>query len=270
MKLSRTLQYLAFLALAASQLALSSPTRAESKTITVFAAASLKNALDEVAARFVGATGNRVVISYAASSTLGKQVLAGAPADVFISADQAWMEHLEKNNAIEPASRKPLLSNALVVIAPQESTAQLTLSEGFDLKPLLGDGRLAVAETTSVPAGKYAKAALEHFGAWQSLEPRLAQAPDVRAALALVARGEAPLGIVYASDAAAEPAVRVVATFPAASHPEIVYPIALTREATAVEAAQFVAFAAGIDAANIFARHGFTSLTCDADCRKTN
>ncbi len=270
MKLSHPLHYLALLAIAASQLAPYSPARAENKTVTVFAAASLKNALDEVATRFLGATGNRVLISYAASSTLAKQVLAGAPADVFISADQAWMDHLEKNSAIASTSRQPLLSNALVVIAPQGSTAQLTLSEGFDLKPLLGDGRLAVAETTSVPAGKYAKAALEHFGAWQSLEPRLAQAPDVRAALALVARGEAPLGIVYASDAAAEPAVRVVATFPAASHPAIIYPIALTSEATSAEAARFVAFAAGIDAANIFARHGFTSLMCDADCRKTN
>lgn len=244
--------------------------RAENRDIVVFAAASMKNALDEVSARYEAQTSKNVVISYAASSTLAKQILAGAPAQVFISADQDWMSFVEQNGAILPGSRRELLGNSLVLIAPKESTAQISIGPGFDLRSQLGDGRLAVAETTAVPAGRYAKAALTHFGVWTSLEDRLAQAVNVRAALALVARGEAPFGIVYATDAAAEPAVRVIATFPADAHPAIVYPAALTKDVIGEDAADFLAFASSTTAAAIFARHGFKSRICANDCRNTN
>lgn len=255
---------------AASQLAFSSGPRAEGKPIVVFAAASLKNALDDAIARYASAADHRVVVSYAASSTLAKQIVAGAPAQLFFSADQDWMDFLEKNDALAPGTRQQLLGNALVLIAPKDTPVQVTLGPGVDLTSPLNGGRLAVAETTSVPAGKYAKAALTHFGIWAAVEPHLAQAANVRAALALVARGEAPLGIVYATDAAAEPAVRVVATFPADAHPAIVYPVALTKEAASQDASDFLAFLASKTAATIFARHGFTSLACGQGCRDTN
>lgn len=264
------IRLIAALVLVLSQFAQTEGPHAEGKPIIVFAAASLKNALDDVADHYATATGHRVVVSYAASSMLAKQILAGAPAQVFISADQAWMDHLEKNAAIVPTTRRPLLGNSLVLIAPKDSTVQMSLRPGEDLTPLLEGGRLAVAETSSVPAGKYARAALESFGIWPSLQGKLAQASDVRAALALVGRGEAPLGIVYASDAAAEPAVRIVATFPADSHPEIVYPAALTREAHDEDARAFLAFLSSDTAGAVFARYGFRSLTCVDDCRRSN
>lgn len=258
------------LILAVAQLVVSMASRAEDEPVLVFAAASLKNALDDVAGRYQSATGRAVVVSYAASSTLAKQILAGAPAQIFISADQGWMDLLEKNDAIVPATRQPLLGNELVLVAPKDAVADISLRPGVDLMPQLGDGRLAVAETSAVPAGKYARAALEHLGIWSTLENRLAQAPDVRAALALVARGEAPLGIVYASDAAAEPDVRVLATFPPDTHAPIVYPAALTREAKDERAAAFLDYLSSREAAAIFGRHGFKTLTCANDCNKTN
>lgn len=258
------------LLLALSQLVLAPASRAEDKPIIVFAAASLRNALDDVAARYASTSGRRVAVSYAASSVLARQILAGAPAQLLISADRDWMDYLEKNAAIVPVARRPLLGNALVLVAPKESTVQTILRPGANLTPLLAGGRLAVAETSSVPAGKYAKAALEHLGMWESLQGHLAQASDVRAALALVARGEAPLGIVYASDAAAEPSVRVIGTFPAGSHPPIVYPAALTREVRDEAATSFMAFLSSGAAGAVFARHGFKSLTCADDCRHTN
>lgn len=246
------------------------PAHADGRSVTIFAAASLKNALDAVIASARRATGISAVVSYGASSTLAKQIEAGAPAQIFISADQDWMDHLERSNALMAGTRRNLLGNSLVLIAPKEQTAAVRIVPGFPLAAMLGGGRLAVAETTSVPAGKYTKAALLHLGVWAFVEHRLAQAANVRAALALVARGEAPLGIVYATDAAAEPAVRVVATFPAVSHPAIVYPVALTATADAGVASDLFAYLTSEEAGTIFARYGFTTEACGGACRRTN
>ena len=205
---------------------LSGPVRAAD--ITVFAAASLKNALDDAVNRYEIKTGRKVVVSYGASSALARQIEAGAPADIFLSADLDWMDVLQEKNLIDVASRHTLLGNTLVLIAPRASTVSLAIERNFPLLQALGsDGRLAMASVDSVPAGRYGKAALTYLGVWDAVSTRVAQAENVRAALAFVAKGEAPLGIVYGTDAMAEPAVRVVATFPAESHPEILYPVAL-------------------------------------------
>lgn len=228
--------------------------------VTVFAAASLKNALDAVAAAWAGETGNATAISYAASSALAKQIEAGAPADVFVSADVPWMDYLAERDLVRKESIVPLLGNRLVLVAPAASTAAIELASGADLAGLLGDGRLAMGQVDSVPAGKYGKEALTALGLWDSVADRLAQAENVRAALALVATGEAPLGIVYETDANAEPAVRAVTTFPGDSHSPIVYPAALTAEATSPEAAAFLDYLKGSEAAQLFEAQGFTVL----------
>jgi molybdate transport system substrate-binding protein len=223
----------------------------------VFAAASLKNALDEVAAL----SPSKPTISYAASSALAKQIESGAPAQVFISADLDWMDYLEQRKLIRQGSRRNLLGNKLVLIAPAGSAARAEIGPGFSLARLLGDGRLATADPNSVPAGKYTKAALEKFGVWDSVAGKLAPAENVRAALLLVARGEAPLGTVYATDAAVEPKVRVVAAFPEGSHPAIVYPAALTAAAPASGAAADFLALIGLPAARkVFEKYGFTPL----------
>jgi molybdate transport system substrate-binding protein len=225
--------------------------------VTVFAAASLKNALD-AAELFEKTTGNKVVVSYAASSALAKQIESGAPADIFFSADLDWMDYLQQKTLIDVASRHALLGNTLVLIAPKDSTVSLAIEKNFPLLQALGpDGKLAMASVASVPAGKYGKAALTHLGVWDEVGPRVAQAENVRAALALVARGEAPLGIVYGTDAKSEPAVRVVGVFPADSHPKILYPIALTASAKP-EARKFFEFLLSPEAAPAFEALGFT------------
>ena len=197
----------------------------------MFAAASLKNALDDVIAAYGKETGTKVTASYAASSALAKQIEQGAPAQLFISADLDWMDYLAERKLIDDATRKNLLGNSLVLVAAKDSAmGPVEIGQGFDLAKLLGDGRLAVGEVKSVPAGKYAKSALEKLGAWGGVEGKLAQAENVRSALALVARGEAPLGIVYKTDAASDPTVKIVGTFPADSHPPIIYPAAVTKE----------------------------------------
>ena len=197
-------------------LALAAPmARAE---VTVFAAASLMGALDEVAAGWEDRTGGEVRLSYAGSSALARQIEAGAPADVFVSANVDWMDELGERGLTEPGSRRDLLSNRLVLVGPA-GAAPLALEPGLDLAALLDGGRLAMALVDAVPAGLYGREALRSLGLWGAVEPRVAQAENVRAALALVARGEAPLGVVYASDARAEPRVAVVATFPEGSHP---------------------------------------------------
>ncbi len=235
-------------------------TTTEAKTITVFAAASLKNVLDEAAKTFTTGTGTRVTAAYAASSALARQFENGAPADLFISADQEWMDHLAGKGLIAKDTRVDLVGNRLVLIAPAGSPTALGLEPGVDLAAALGDGRLAVADVKAVPAGKYARAALEHLGAWSGVADRLAQAENVRAALALVAQAEAPLGIVYATDAKAEPKVRVVAVFPASSHPPIVYPGAVVASSPDVGGAKtFLDFLSSREAAAIFAAHGFTA-----------
>jgi molybdate transport system substrate-binding protein len=235
--------------------------RAADQDVLVFAAASLKNALDDAIAAYGRETGTKVIASYAASSALAKQIEQGAPAQLFISADLAWMDYLAERGLVEEATRVNLLGNSLVLVAPKDSTVgEVALGQGVDLAALLGDGRLAVGEVSSVPAGKYAKAALEKLGGWSGVESRLAQSENVRAALALVARGEAPLGIVYRTDAAADPTVRIVGTFPPDSHPPIIYPAAVTKGGDAGGAADFLKFLSGSVAKAAFEKQGFTLL----------
>jgi molybdate transport system substrate-binding protein len=242
--------------LAALLLALCLPA-AHAQTVVVFAAASLKNALDDVAAL----SPSKPTISYAASSALAKQIESGAPAQVFISADLDWMDYLDRKKLIRDGTRKNLLGNKLVLIAPAGSNIQADIGPGFPLAKLLGDGRLATADPASVPAGKYTKSALEKLGVWDSVAGKLAPADNVRAALLLVARGEAPLGTVYATDAAVEPKVRVVAAFPDGSHPPIIYPAALTGSAPASgPAADFLALLSSPAARKVFEKHGFSPL----------
>jgi molybdate transport system substrate-binding protein len=232
--------------------------------VIVFAAASLKNALDDATANWTKDTGKTARISYAGSNALAKQIEAGAPADLFISADQAWMDYAEKAGTVTPGSRIDLLRNALVLIAPGPKTVgsdpQVALAPdlGATLTRMLGGGKLAMATIDAVPAGKYGKAALAKLGAWDSVKGQVAQAENVRAALLLVARGEAPLGIVYATDAAAEPNVHVVATFPSDSHPPIIYPAALIKESRNPDAATLLTYLRSPAARGAFERQGFT------------
>jgi molybdate transport system substrate-binding protein len=237
-----------------------SPAQAQDKSLTVFAAASMKNALDEVDVTYTAKTKVKVTVSYAASSALAKQIEQGAPADIFVSADTAWMDYSIDKKAINVATRVDLLGNSIVLIAPKDSKIDsVTIGQGFDLAKLAGDGRITTGDVKAVPVGKYAKAALEKLGAWQAAEPKFAMAENVRAALALVARGEAVLGIVYATDAKVEPGVKIVGTFPAASHPPIIYPVAATVNAKA-DAADYLAFLRTSEARTIFEKYGFSYL----------
>jgi molybdate transport system substrate-binding protein len=238
----------------------SSPSSAEDKGLTVFAAASMKNALDEVDAAYTAKTGVKVAASYAASSVLARQIDQGAPADVFLSADTDWMDYATKQKTIKSDTRTNLLGNSIVLIAPKDSSiGKVTIAPGFDLAKLAGSGRIATGDVNSVPVGKYAKAALEKLGAWDAAAPKFAMAESVRAALTLVARGEAALGIVYSTDAKVEPEVKVVGTFPADSHPPIIYPVAATTTAGA-GAANYLAFLHTQAAKTIFEKYGFTFL----------
>ena len=237
-----------------------SPATAQDKSLTVFAAASMKNALDDVDAAYTAKTGIKIVASYAASSALAKQIEQGAPADIFASADTDWMDYaIGKKNINEP-TRVDLLGNSIVLIAPKDSKIDtVTIGPGLDLAKLAGDGKIATGDVKAVPVGKYAKAALEKLGAWQAAEPRFAMADSVRAALTLVARGEAALGIVYSTDAKVEPGVKIVGTFPADSHPPIIYPVAATTTAKP-EAAEYLAFLRSSSAKTIFEKYGFKFL----------
>lgn len=238
----------------------SSPASTEEKNLTVFAAASMKNALDDVDAAYTARTGVKVVASYAASSVLAKQIDQGAPADIFLSADTDWMDYVATRKAISTATRTNLLGNSIVLIAPKDSAIdKVTIASGFDLAKLAGSGRIATGDVSSVPAGKYAKAALEKLGAWEAAAPKFAMAENVRAALTLVARGEAVLGIVYATDAKVEPEVKILGTFPADSHPPIIYPVAATTSA-GPKAADYLAFLHSSAAKTIFEKYGFTFL----------
>jgi len=233
---------------------------AQSGKVLVFAAASLKTALDEINAQWQGRTGKRAVVSYAASSALAKQIEQGAPADIFISADLDWMEYLAERKLIRPETRSDLLSNRLVLIAPKGTNLQVDIKPGFPLASLLGQGHLALANTDAVPAGKYSKAALEMLGVWELVKGRIAQAENVRAALLLVSRGEAPLGIVYESDAVSDPSVVTVGILPDATHPRIIYPIALTSGSTSPDAGGFLDELKSPQARTIFEKQGFTML----------
>jgi len=229
------------------------------RPLLVLAAASLAESMEAAAEAFGHQHGQAVQVAYAGSPALARQIEQQAPADVFVSADVEWMDWLQQRGLVDPASRSNLLGNALVLVAPSAGPAPpLELAPGVDLLPLLGDeGRLAVALTGSVPAGRHARAALEWLGAWQALQPRLAETENVRAALLLVARGEAPLGVVYATDALVEPRVRVLANFPAHSHPEIVYPVAKVAASTHPQADAFIRWLGSDQAGAIFRRHGF-------------
>jgi molybdate transport system substrate-binding protein len=233
--------------------------RDESKGPLVFAAASLKDALDAINAAWSKESGKSAVISYAGSSVLAKQIEESAPADVFISADLNWMDYLAKRNLIKPDTRFNLLGNTLVLIAPKDSSLEAKIVPDFPLAALIGDGKLAMANTESVPAGKYGKAALTKLGIWDSVKDKIAQAENVRAALLLVSRGEAPLGIVYATDARIDIGVKVIGTFPDGSHPPIAYPVAATADAKP-EAARYLAFLRTSSAKGIFEAYGFSFL----------
>jgi len=237
---------------------------AAQENVTVFAAASLKNALDGVNAAWKEQAGKEATISYAASSALAKQIEEGAPADVFFSADLDWMAYLSDKNLTKKDTETRLLGNRIVLVAPADSSAATEIASGFDLAGLLGDGKLAMANVESVPAGKYGKEALEKLGVWDKVSGQVAQAENVRAALALVATGEAPLGIVYATDAKAEPKVKVIGTFPEDSHDPIVYPVAATAEGKAADTDAFLKFVQSAKAKALFEAQGFTVLVAPA------
>jgi molybdate transport system substrate-binding protein len=233
---------------------------AQDKSVTVFAAASMKNALDDVDAAYTKKTGVKVVASYDASSALMKQIEAGAPADAFISADLKWMDYGSQNKLIKDDTRVNLLGNQLVLIAPKDSKIDtVAIKPGFDLAKLAGDGRIATGDVKAVPVGIYAQAALQKLGVWDAVAPKMAMTQNVRAALTLVARGEAPLGIVYSTDAKVEPGVKIVAAFPEATHEPIIYPVAATVVAKP-DVKSYLAFLRSGEAKAIFEKYGFVVL----------
>ncbi len=227
------------------------------QNLIVFAAASLKDALDQTVQSFERNTGNKVTVSYAASSALAKQIENGAPADLFIAADTEWMDYLAKRKLVNPATRFNLVKNYLVLIAPVNSAIQIKIVPNFPLAEKLGSGRLAMANPEYVPAGKYGRAALQTLGVWASVRNRIAPAENVRAALVLVSRGEAPLGIVYQTDALADGNVRIVAEFPVNTYPPIIYQAALTSNSTHPEAANLLVFLGSAASRAIFQKYGF-------------
>ena len=237
-------------------MALCLPAAAIAET-TVFAAASLKNALDDVVKAYAEKSAQKVVVSYAASSALAKQIESGAPADVFISADLDWMDYLEKKNLVNPKTRQNLLENRLVLIAPANSKSAIKIGARFQLASTLGNDRIAMGDPDSVPAGKYGKAALEKLGVWNEVSAKVAPAADVRAAMLLVSRGEAPFGIVYSTDAFVDKGVRIVDDFPENSYPPIIYPVALLASSKSFNAGEFLSFLTQAQARGIFEKYGF-------------
>jgi molybdate transport system substrate-binding protein len=227
------------------------------REVTVFAAASLTDALQDVGRGFEADSGIDVRFSFAGSSLLARQIEAGAAADVFLSADEDWMDYLAARGLIRPGSRRDALTNRLVLVAPADATVTLKIAPKFALVETLSDGRLALADPDAVPAGRYAKAALMALGVWEAVRSKIVRAENVRVALAYVARGEAKLGIVYATDATAEPRVRIVDTFPPETHPRVVYPAALTADGDSAEARAFLDYMIGPKAAAVFRKYGF-------------
>lgn len=258
--LSAAVRVLAVPVLALTLVLPARPALAQSAPVTVFAAASLSTALDAIAADWRATTGKALTLSYAASSALARQIEQGAPADAVLTADLDWMDWLAQRGLIVSQSRQTLLGNRLVLVAPAGSTVKLDVAAGFPLAAALGDGRLAMADVTAVPAGRYGRAALESLGVWPTVVNRVAQAENVRAALLLVSRGEAPLGIVYQTDAAADPKVTVVGMFPSDSHPPILYPMALTATSRNPDAAAFLDHLRGPAARRVFEAQGFAVL----------
>jgi molybdate transport system substrate-binding protein len=236
-------------------------TVAAQDTITVFAAASTRNALGDANAAFTKATGFKVTASYAATSALVKQIEQGAPADVFVSADLKWMDYAVEHKLVRPDTRANLLGNRLVLIAPKASMLdRIEIAKGFDIARLAGDGRIAVADVNAVPAGRYTKAALTSLGAWPAAQPKLAMAENVRAALAYVARGETAIGIVYETDAKIEPGVKIVGIFPQESYPPIAYPVAATAASKNARVTPYLRFLRTAAAKAIFEKYGFSLL----------
>lgn len=233
------------------------PAPAMADEIMIFAAASLRNAMDEISQAWTEATGHRAVLSLAGSSSLARQIQQGAPADIFISASPDWMDALQAEGLIAPETRFDLLSNALVLIAHGPKSAPVEIAPGLDLAGMLGDGRLAMALIGAVPAGIYGKAALEYLGIWDAVAPKVAQADNVRGALMLVATGEAPMGIVYATDAIADDRVSVLGAFPPDTHSPITYPAAATAHSRNSLNTRFLQFLRGPEARAAFARQGF-------------
>lgn len=225
--------------------------------VTVFAAASLKEAMDAQARQFEASTGNKVIVSYGASNALAKQIEAAAPADAFISADLDWMDYLDQRRLLMPDTRFNLLRNTLVLVAPASSKSALKIGPNFGLAAALGQEKLAMANPDSVPAGKYGKAALEKLGVWSSVEKQVARAENVRAALALVSRGEAPFGIVYSTDALSDKSVRIVDTFPTESYPPIVYPAALLATSKSAAAKPLLVYLRSVPARAVWEKYGF-------------
>ncbi|MFV3074011.1 molybdate ABC transporter substrate-binding protein [Niveispirillum fermenti] len=233
---------------------------AAARDASVYAAASLRTALDQALAGYKERAGADATAAYAASSALARQIEAGAPADIFISADQEWMDHLEKTGLIQPDSRRTFLGNQLVLVVQRSQARRLTVDGDLDILGLLAGNRLAVGDVNAVPAGRYARAALTSLGLWDKVQDRLAPAENVRAALAMVARGEAGAGIVYATDARVEPGVAIVGIFPAGSHPAIEYPIALVKGADAATARPLLDYLLSEDGHRHFTNQGFTIL----------
>lgn len=236
------------------------PVQSQSNGLLVFAAASLKTALDDIAKQWQSETGKTVKVSYASSSALAKQIEAGAPADIFISADSDWMNYVAGKNLIKSTTRVDLLGNRIVLVAAKDDKKTLKIAPGFDLAGALKNDRLAMANVASVPAGKYGKEALEKLGVWGAVEKKVAQADDVRAALLLVSRGEAPFGIVYATDAAADAKLRIVDVFPPTSHAPIIYPAAVLAASKNADAEAFLAYLRSAKAKPLFEKQGFGVL----------
>lgn len=249
-----------FVATLAALAVFSAPLRAEAVEVTVFAAASLTNALDRVAEAWMAETGHVAVLSFAGSSTLANQIQHGAPADIFISASVDWMNAIETSGDLREGTRRDILGNTLVLIAHGTGTSRVTIDETLDLAAMLGDERLAMALVDSVPAGVYGKASLTALGLWEGIEPQVAQSDNVRAALAFVARNEAPLGIVYATDAAVEDNVTIIGTFPAGSHDLITYPAGITAQSASPVAEAFLAYLTSDNARAIWQAFGFSVL----------
>jgi len=230
---------------------------ATAANLTVFAAASLKEAMDDQSRQFEASTGDKVIVSYGASNALARQIEAGAPADIFISADLDWMDYLDQRQLVVRSARFDLLRNTLVLIAPSSSSSTLRISPHFALAAALGSEKLAMANPDSVPAGKYGKGALEKLGVWTSVEKQLARAENVRAALALVSRGEAPFGIVYRTDALADRGVKIVDTFPPDSYPPIVYPVAVVAASRSTAAMPLLNYLRSASARSVWEKYGF-------------
>lgn len=259
-RLGRLIRLVAFVAVVGLCFAAAGPAaKAAGKELVVFAAASTTDAVNEIGAVYKQKGLGEITCSYASSSTLAKQIEQGAPADVFLSANNKWMDYLGGKNLVAEGSRSDLLRNRIALVVPLNSdAAEFTIKEGADLRSLLGkDGRLAVGDPAHVPVGMYGKQALENLKIWESVKDRIAPAKDVRAGLALVERGEAPLGLVYSSDAAASEKVRVVGVFPESSHPAIVYPVGAIQGERTEDAKKFIAFLYSQEARAVFKKYGF-------------